>query len=645
MARTSNSELLARYRKKITASRRWRKEESYDETWKRLVDMYRGRHYEYFTEEDRILVNMIFSTVNVIAPSISVNYPKITVAAVNPDNAANAVIAEAVVNYWWKHRDIKFQFRRAVKDLLIIGHAWVKVGYRYVEEERIGNDEDVNDPDFEESYATTNYNVLEDAPFVERLSPFDVFVDPDGISMDDIKWIAHRTRRPISDVRSDRRYNRAAREDVQAVSYSRYSVDEPASRKINDKDEGYADIFEFYDLRNNTVCVFAEGGESFLIKPRKMPYAFGHPFVMLRNYDVPDQFYPIGDVEAIEPLQRELNATRTQMMNHRKKYARKYLFRETSIDSNGRAAMESDEDNVMVPVIGDAPLADVVQPFPALMNPPEFYNQSSMIEQDINTISGVAEFMRGSVSEIRRTATEVGLLQDAANARTADKLATVEAAISAIGRKLLALSQQFLTGVQVARIIGRDGEPVWVKYDRDYIAGEFDFDVVGGSTMPNNESARRAQAAELVAAMMPFVSAGVVDMNKLAAYILQNGFNVKNPEAFILAPPPPMGAEGMSPEMAGGGMPPEMMGGGMPPMPPMGAPPMGGAPGGVPLDPAVLEMLMAQQMPAGPGVPMGESIPPELLAMLMASGGAMPNVEGVPPQVLEALSPLNQPLI
>lgn len=644
MARPSNSDLLARYRKKLTASRRWRKEESYDETWKRLVDLYKGKHYEYFTDEDRILVNMIFSTVNVIAPSISVNYPKITVAAVEPEKAPNAVIAEAVVNYWWRHKDIKFQFRRAVKDLLIIGHAWVKVGYRYVEEDRIGNDEDINDPSMPENVTTTNNNVLEDAPFVERLSPFDVFVDPDGTTMEDIKWIAHRTRRPIRDVRTDKRYNRTAREDVQAVSYSRYSVDEPAHRKINDKDEGYADIFEFYDLRNNTVSIFAEGGESFLIKPQQMPYAFGHPFVMLRNYDVPDQFYPIGDVEAIEPLQRELNATRSQMMNHRKKYARKYLFREASIDANGRQAMESDEDNIMVPVIGDAPLADVVQPFPALMNPPEFYNQSAMIEQDINTISGVAEFMRGSVSEIRRTATEVGLLQDAANARTADKLATVEAAIAAIGRKLLALSQQFLTGIQVARIIGRDGEPVWVRYDRDYIAGEFDFEVVGGSTMPNNESARRASAAELVAAMMPFASAGIVDMQKLGAYVLQNGFNVKNPEAFFIQQPsvepeqeqqaPPMG--GMPP-----GMPPEMMGG----MPPMGPPPMGGGPGDVPLDPELLELLMAQQLPAGPGVPMGESIPPELLAMLMAAGGAMPNVAGVPPQVLEGLSPLDQPLI
>jgi hypothetical protein len=610
MARPSNSDYLARYRKKIESSKKWRKEESFDDTWRRLIDLYKGRHYEYFTDEDRILVNMAFSTINVIYPSISVNFPKITVNAVNPENGPNATIAEAVVNYWWRHRNIKDQFRTAVKDFLIVGHGWLKVGYRYVEEERIGTDEDVSDPNVPENVTSTTYNVLEDAPFVERVSPFDVYVDPDATSMDNIKWICHRVRRPIKEIRTDKRYNRSVREDVSPVSFSRYTSDEPAHRKVHDKDEGYADVYEFYDMRNQTVSVFAESGDGFLIKPTKMPYAFGHPFVMIRNYDVPDHFYPLGDLESIEPLQRELNATRTQMMNHRKRYARKYLFRESALDSNGRAAMESDEDNVMVPVVGDAPLGDVVAPFPALINPPEFYNQSSMIEADINLISGVSEFMRGSVSEIRRTATEVGLMQDAANARTADKLATIEMAIGGVAKRLLKLTQQFLTGESVARIMGRDGEPLWIRYDRDYIAGDFDFDVVGGSTRPHNESFQRAQTAEMIQALAPFAGAGVIDMAKFAAYVLQVGFGIKNPEAFIAqpAPPePPMG--GPAPGPGGpGGMPPELMPG-----------PMG--PGPVP-------------PPAGGGLP--ADLPPEILAALLAQGGGgapMPP-GGAPPPMM-----------
>jgi len=579
MARPSNTEILAKYRKKITQSKRWRREESYDDTWRRLVDLYRGRHYEHYAEEDRILVNLAFSTVNVIAPSIAVNYPKITVNAVDPDNAPQAVIAEAVVNYWWRNRNFKDHFQRAVKDFLIVGHGWLKVGYRYVEEERVGDFEDISDAGVEENVTSTTLVVTKDEPFIERVSPFDVFIDPDATSMDDAKWICHRVRRTINDVRTDKRYARNAREDVPAVSYARYT-DDPSSRKIHDKDEGYADVYEFYDLKNNTVSVFADGGESFLIKPKKQPYSFGHPFVMIRNYDVPDCFYPIGDLEAIEPMQRELNETRTQMMNHRKRYARKYLYRETNFDSNGRAALESDEDNVMVPVQGDMPLADAVAPFPALINPPEFYNQSELIRTDIELISGVTEFMRGGVSEIRRTATEAALIQDAQNARTADKLAVIETAIAKLGRRVVQLAQQFMTGEQVARITAKDGEPMWVTFDRDYIAGEFDFEVAAGSTQPTNEAYRRQSAMQMVDAMAPFVAAGVVDVQKLGAYVLQYGFGVKNPEMFLSEPEQPQEAP----------LPAE-------PLMPMGPAPVG--PGGPPVDPMMLAALAAAPPPQG----------------------------------------------
>ena len=182
MARRSNSELLKNYRQQLESSKRWRKEDGYDAVWRRLVDLYKGKQFDSYTEEDRVLVNMVFSTVNVIAPSIAVNYPKITVNSINPANAANAVITEAVVNYWWRYKDIASEFRRAVKDFIIVGHGWIKVGYRFVEEEVVGQDVDPSDP-IEGGESATQTVILEDSPFAERVSPFDVFVDPDATSM------------------------------------------------------------------------------------------------------------------------------------------------------------------------------------------------------------------------------------------------------------------------------------------------------------------------------------------------------------------------------------------------------------------------------------------------------------------------------
>ena len=450
--------------------------------------------------------------------------------------------------------------------------------------------DNISDPDVEDNVASTTLVILQDEPFVERVSPFDVFIDPDATNMYDAKWIAHRVRRTVNDVRTDKRYAPKVRADVEAASYAKYT-DDPSSRKIYDKDEGYVDVYEFYDLKNNTVSVFCDSGEGFLIKPKEQPYSFGHPFVMLRNYDVPDQFYPIGELEAIEPLQRELNETRTQMMNHRKRYARKYLYRETNFDSNGRSALESDDDNVMVPVQGDNPLGDVVAPFPALINPPEFYNQSSLIRTDIELVSGVTEFMRGGVSEIRRTATEAALIQDAQNARTADKLAVIEKSVAEVGRRILLLARQYMGGEQVARVMAKDGEPMWVTFDREYLNGDFDFEVAAGSTQPTNEAFRRQSALQMVDAMAPFVSAGIVDVAKLGAYVLQYGFGIKNPEMFMAQPPE---AE-MQPQ------------GQQPPVPP------------IPVNQAAPMMSQPMAAPA-------EELPPELMAMLAAGIPPSPTV-------------------
>ena len=170
------------------------------------------------------------------------------------------------------------------------------------------------------------------------------------------------------------------------------------------------------------MSVLAQNGEEFLVDPIPMPYAYGQPFVMLRNYDVPDYFYPMGDLEAIESLQEELDKTRSQLVNARKRYARKYLFHERSFGPEGREALEADDDGRLVPVVDEnKSLNEVVIPMPQTPLSPEIYNYSAIIEQDINTVSGVSEYARGSMPEIRRTATEASIIADAQNARAAAK--------------------------------------------------------------------------------------------------------------------------------------------------------------------------------------------------------------------------------
>lgn len=628
---------LKRFRQRLELAKKFRQDEGLDDLWRRLNDLYRGKHFpKGLSYEDAVAVNICFATINVMGPSVAVNHPKITVMPTVPEQSDNATILEAVVNYWWRRYDVTPEFQRAVKDFLIYGFGWIKTGYRYVERE-------VDDPEgfqaaFEKAKAEadalamqdpesagllptdeeiaeglprTKTVVEHDAPFVERVSPHDIFVDPEATSMQDMRWIAQKVVKTLEEVRSDERYKPSAVKACKADS--RVGSDDEFSpnpfRRIDSDDVKRVTVWEFYDLTDKTMCVFPEEGPDFFVDPVEQPYAFGHPFVMLRNYEVPEQFYPMGELEALEPLQHELNMTRTAMFNDRKQFRRAWLVRMEAFGKAGRAALADDSDNRLIPVESQEDFGRVIAPLPAQQVNPQLYQDSSLIEHDITTISGVSEYMRGSLPEIRRTATEAAILQDTANARAADKLARVEWAIAEIGRRMVMLAQQYMSEGQVARIIGRNGQPFHFYFEPEDIQGEFDFEVEGGSTQPKNELMRRQRAAEMLQALAPYgdPQLGLVNMRAVLEHALRDGFGISDPERFLMDPMGPAAGLGMSPEEMAmmEGPPPEEDDGD--PMDLLG----GGGGGGMPQDPYTEDAV--------------QGVPPEIAAQLL---GQVPGAEG-----------------
>jgi hypothetical protein len=577
MARKTRKEKHEIITERIIASTRWREEMGYDQLWQRMIDLYRGKHWPQTTvnNEDLIAVNIAFSTINVIAPSVSVNYPKIVVTPNKPEDEDRSAFVEAVVNYLWKHHDFRTPFKRAVKDFLIFGHGWIKVGWKFVEQERALSDAEremyleesiteadlfaMQNPDMAGDLPTnedllanlpsTEMTIVEDQPFVERVSPFDILVDPEATCMEDAKWIAQRIIRPLEEAQADKRYKPSVRKQLSADASMVDSLQNPVrdERYVSDKERVI--IWEYYDMMENTMSVLADSGDEFLLDPTPMPYAYGQPFVMIRNYDVPDFFYPMGDLEAIESLQEELDKTRSQLVNARKRYGRKYLYHERSFGPEGREALESEQDGRFVPVVDEnKPLSEIVMPLPQVPLSPEVYNTSSIIENDINVVSGVSEYARGQMPEIRRTATEASIIADAGNARAADKLAIVELSIGMIARRVIQVMQQFMTGEMMAHVAANGGENLFIPFSREDIVGEYDFSVEAGSTQPMNDTIRKQQAVSLLNAMAPLIGT-VIDPTALAKHVLQQGFGIKNPDKFIMQQPPmPMGPEQADPE-------------------------------------------------------------------------------------------------
>lgn len=596
MPRNTKKSYLKFYKHELERAKQFREQEGYDQLWQRMIDMYRGRCAPVMNSpEDQVVVNVAFGTINVVYPSVSVNYPKITVTPNKPMDEDRAVIVEAITNYNWKHHNFQDHFRRAVKDYLIIGHGWLKTGYRYKEAyEPMGQDEKdaefgelkqqadtyaaenpemagylPSDEEINENLPETVLCIKEDRPFVERVSPFDIFVDPEATCMDDVRWICQRLYRPLEDVRRDQRYKKSVRDKIEADSGVDRNVDFQRSwfkRQSHEAENQRCTIYEWYDVHANTMSVCAEGSDDFLIDPHPIPFSFGHPFVMLRNYDVPDFFYPMGDLEAIEPLVQELNKTRSVTMKVREKFVPKTLFRARAFDAIGREALEGRQFNRWVPVAEEnTPMADLVAPIPQVPTPPELFSHSEIVEKDIGDVSGISEYQRGQVPETRRTATEAAIISDSVNARAADKLAQIEGGIAQVARHVVALLQEFTTQVQVANVVGPDGAIFWVPYDAEDVKGEYDFSVEAGSTQPMNETVRRQTATAMMQTMAPFIDMGVVNPTELAQHVLKFGFGIKNPQQFLVDPMQAM----MQQQMMG-------MGGEVPGQPGMQEPPMGG---------------------------------------------------------------------
>ena len=591
MARKSRAEQFNIISQKLRDSARWREDMGYDGLWIRMVDLYRGKHWPNTTinNNDLVAVNLAFSTVNVIAPSVSVNYPKIVVSPNEPEDQDRAAFVEAITNYAWRHHDFRKPFQRSVRDFLIFGHGWLKVGWKFVEQERMLSDDErgimfdeavaeanilatedpalatelPNDQQIAAGIPDSSMEVVEDQPFIERISPFDMYIDPEATCLDDAQWICQKVIRPVEEAKKDKRYKASVRKRLTAdsrvsptLSYTDRTVQEEYLTEVD-----RVAIYEFYDIEENTMAVFTLESDEFLVDPMAMPYAYGQPFVMLRNYDVPDYFYPMGDLESIESLQLELDMTRTQLVNARKRYARKYLYHERSFGPEGREALESDEDGRLVPVVDEnKPLSEVVIPMPQTPLSPEVYNMSAIIEQDINTVSGVSEYARGQMPEIRRTATEASIIADAGNARVSEKLAIVELGISECARRVIQVMQQFMTGEHVVRVTAKAGADLFVPYSRDDIIGEYDFSVEAGSTQPINDTVRKQQAVALMNAMAPMIGT-IIDPAAIARYVLQNAFDIKDPDRYLMQQTPGVPeAEGAVPGSApqiggmGGGM-------------------------------------------------------------------------------------------
>lgn len=392
--------------------------------WRRSERQYDGDHWRGQTGQDQITINMSFSTVNTIVPYVTGAEPDFLVEPYSGEaDAASARLVTAWLNRLWRSSRVEgnAHLERAVHDYLVYGDGYLKQSY------------DIHDQDI-------NGEMKEVADlWVDRLNPWDVWLDPAADGLHNARWVAHRLFIPREVVQANPKYKFT--KDL--GSWSALGVEDsgrdPDAMHVatgSDGDELVA-IVEFYDKLNKRLVVFADGSDM----PLQVVEGIECPIIQLGNYIIPNNPYHSGEMEQLWELQMELNKTRSQMITHRKRNVQKYVAQEAALDEKAKAALQSSTVNELIFVKGAVDPDTVIRPLQVAQLSSDAYNISDIITRDIYEISGVNEYLRGGTPAISRTATEATIIESASNVKSQHKLRQVESFVQRIGQMLVSMAK------------------------------------------------------------------------------------------------------------------------------------------------------------------------------------------------------------
>jgi hypothetical protein len=551
--------------------------------WRMLESLYRSGVQRELTQVDlsRIMpfpapgtflrtVNMVLPHFTMMINTVSARDPKFVVTPVGGELDVierNAQIAQNVLAYFWKRADATTTLRDMTQDMVILGNGFAKVGWAYSETTVDRTPEDVDQEvtdrivmaqdrammygeelDQEavqaivESVSLNQQLAEEDEPFVEYVSPYDMFLPANARRMNTSRWIAQRIRLPLSEVKKNEMFNKKAIEDLKAdTGYADSHTLATYEQRSEALPEAFSHVtlFEFYDMQEGTLCIFQLDAEESLFEG-KNPHAHRYPpFVHMRNFnDGGTSFWSFGDLENIAGIQLMINEIMVAELNDLKRVGNKYFINRKVITPELQKALMSNTPDSIIPLDlpGNVGINEVLVPVQRTATPADNFVMEQKLQDYMQRVLGISDFQVGNIAAANRTpATAAAAVEGAATTRSMDKMTNVEKASREIAVRMLGLCQQFLDTAKAVRIAGPTA-PTWLQVTDDDIEGEFFIDVEGGSTQAINPATRYRQGQEMITQIVPML--GQMGYDTEPALRAAIGYMGLNPEQILVKPEP-----------------------------------------------------------------------------------------------------------
>lgn len=488
LSRIDNSE---RYRKKVAEKYRWQQ----------LTEEYRG-YFAGLQDAADIYVpslNLIFAYVKSEIPSLYLRDPKIKVNPKKKTAVLGAKILERALNYIWRVKRIKRENKKNVLDSLLVSHSWFKTGYKG----SFGTIEDANG---------NTYEFINKEEFFGYRVPFQhITFNPDANDPPyDCNWIAQEVWVDLEDLQKDPSFKNTEHLEAQQAQSDANDINNNLpydERNRADADAKRVKLYEVWDKKSMTLFTISAGCFKYIRAPRKWPYELkGFPFSFLRLNEDPVNPYGIPDCFMFEPQVIELMKIRASAIDHIKRYNRQLLLAQGHMDPDTKDQFMQGVTGAVLEVRTDGkPLSDIVAPIPYPQLQTDMYAVEERIKEDMINVSGQSATERGAMQKTStRTVRELVQIQKGGDNRRSDKIDTIEDFVEDIAGNLVALLQQLATEPFFISLTGEKPEELMEElrgrpsaqkagaitnsngftFTKEDIQGEFDFEVVAGSTKP-----------------------------------------------------------------------------------------------------------------------------------------------------------------
>lgn len=573
-----------------------------------------GTVFERLHPADLETINMVLPHLNIILATVVARDPKpVAVPYAGGDLAEKtAKVAESVTNYYWLRTQATSVLRDMAQDMVVLGNGFCKIGWKHVVSENpreagaiakdltgvikadmgnaIDNNVEMSNIDKLLEYVPLTERLVEqDEPFVEYVSPYDIFFPANARRLEETRWVAQRIILPIDEIKA----NPALKNTDKVVADGLIDIRDRETYRgdpstLEPMIYETCTIYEFYDMRTRTLTVTQLGAEEALFTG---PIPYNHrltPFVQMRNFaDGGQEIWAFGDLENIASLQEKLNETFTEQVDNMRRSGNKYVTIRGMFDAESRDRLESSEPDVVVEMesINGMMPRDAISVLPRAPLPADIYGAQGKFEDAMRQVLGINDFQAGGVGADRMSAYAAAVVDGVATLRAKDKQQAVEKAAGQIFNQLIRLCQEFMVDSKVVRLVGPNGG-IWADIDSEVLQGEFDMRVEGGSLSAVNPATKQARALEMLQVIVPTLTQLGYDTEQPLRHIIRDlGYD---PDQFLTKTPPPQAAPMPAPTEPMPGM------AGM--MPPEAT--------GAPVEPSTATL--------------GGNIPPEMLAALAA---------------------------